>query len=180
MSIEDEVLDKCRRKMLFPLLPKAAGAPVLRAMFVAEGLWKDLNSTEGDPVWDERIGRLRADLEVFVTEASINPKYLFHLYPAADAVWEIRSVKDDPSIRVLGLFPVKDAFVSTNYVLREALVERRAGKLVDWQSRGWKSVKRMAKAVWRSLFGTYQPIISTDAKQVCSGATDEIFYKERR
>jgi hypothetical protein len=88
-------------------------------------------------------------------------------------------VKDDPSIRVLGLFPVKDAFISTNYALREALAELRAGKLVDWQSRGWKTVKRMAKAVWRSLFGTYQPVISTDAKQVCSGATNEIFYKER-
>jgi len=180
MSIEDEILDRHSRGMLFPLLPKAKGAPILRAMFVGEGLWKDLNSSEGDPVWDERIGRLRADLEIFVTEATISPKYLFHLYPAADAVWEIRSNKYEPSIRVLGLFPLRDIFVSTNFARREALVELRAGRLVDWQSREWKNFKRMAKAIWRVLFVTYQPIISTDAKQVCSGATDDIFYKERR
>ena len=172
MSIEDEILDKHKRGMLFPILPKAAGAPIRRAMFVAEGLWNELNSTEGDPEWDERIGRLRADLEVFVTEASIGPKYLFLLYPSADAVWEIRSVQDSPSIRVLGLFPAADIFVSTNYALREALE--------GWQTRAWKTVKRMAKAVWRALFGTYRPIVTTNAKQVCSGATDEIFYKERR
>ena len=29
--------------------------------------------------------------------------------------WEIRSTKDDPSLRVLGLFPLADVFVSTNY-----------------------------------------------------------------
>jgi hypothetical protein len=171
MSIEDEILDKCTRGMLFPLLPKAAGATVRRAMFVAEGLWNDLNSTEGNVEWDERIGRLQADLEVFVTAATVNPKYLFLLFPAADAVWEIRSAKDDPSIRVLGLFPDKDIFVSTNYSLREALL--------GWQDRTWKTFKRMAKAIWRILFGTYRPITTKDVKDVCSGATNEIFYKER-
>jgi len=157
--------------MLFPLIPQAAGATIRRAMFVAENLWTELNSPEGDPTWDERIGKLRADLEVFVTEASIVPKYLFLLYPARDAVWEIRSAKDDPSLRVLGLFPIRDVFVSTDYAKRESLG--------GWQSRQWKAIKRAARAAWRALFPTYNPIVTTDVRRVCSGATNEIFYKER-
>lgn len=179
MSIEDEIEDRVQRGMLYPVIPKAAGAMIRRAMFVEEWLWKELNSTQGDPDWDSRIAKLQADLEVFVTEEYITPKYLFLLYPAKDGVWEIRSVRDQPSIRVLGLFPLKDAFVSTNFALREALVEVRAGKPVDWQSRAWKHVKRMALAIWRKLFGTYRPVDTISAKDVCSGATDEIFYKER-
>lgn len=140
-------------------------------MFVAEKLWNELNSPEGDAEWEERIGRLRADLELFVTEPSIAPRYLFLLYPAADAVWEIRSVKDQPSLRVLGLFPIADVFISTNHARREDLDE--------WQSREWKTVKRIARAVWRQLFLTYRPIVTTNVGDVCSGASNEIFYKER-
>jgi hypothetical protein len=171
MSIQDEIVDRVERGMLFPLIPKARGATIRRAMFVAEDLWIELNSPEGNPEWDERIGKLRADLEVFVTERSITPKYLFLLYPAADAVWEIRSARDDPSLRVLGLFPVVDTFVSTNYARRDTLG--------GWQDRAWKTVKRAARAAWRHLFATYEPVVTTDVKKVCSGASNEIFYKER-
>jgi hypothetical protein len=171
MSIEDEIVDRVERKMLFPLIPKAAGATVRRAMFIEEALWTELNSAEGDPVWDERIGRLRADLEVFVTEEEITPKYLFLLFPKTDRVWEIRSVQERPSIRVLGLFPTKDVFISTNYALREALE--------GWQSRAWRDVKKMALAMWRKIFLTYQAVETNDVREVCSGASNGVFYKER-
>jgi hypothetical protein len=172
MSIQDDIADRLKRGMLHPLLPLAKGAMIRRAMFVGEELWANLNSPEGDPEWDERIGKLQADLEVFVTEASIEPKYLFLLFPAPDAVWEIRSVRDDPSIRVLGLFAEKDVFISTNFARREGLG--------GWQSREWKWVKRMARALWRRIFPTYSPVTTIDVKEVCSGASNGIFYKERR
>src|SRR6185437_13256081 len=172
MSIEDEIDDKVQRGMLFPLLPQAAGAPVRRALFVEEWLWKDLNSPEGDEEWDRRIAKVRADLEIFVTEETITPKYLFLLFKAIEGVWEIRCVRDDPSIRVLGLFPLEDVFVSTNFARRDALG--------GWNSRAWRDVKVMARVIWRKLFLTYRPVITTNVKEVCSGATDEIFYKERR
>lgn len=169
MSIEDEILDRVGRGMLFPLIPKAAGAVIRRAMFIEEQLWAELNSAEGDAEWEERIGRLRADLEVFVTEESLVPKYLFLLFPPADAVWEIRSVRDDPSIRVLGLFPLLDTFVSTNYALRE--------HLGGWQSREWRKVKRAAKAAWRKTFPAYDPIIATTPETVFSGAINGDYCK---
>lgn len=171
MSIEDEILDRVRRKMIFPLTPRAAGATIRRALFVGEQLWNQLNSPEGDEEWEERIGRLRADLEVFVTEPKITPRYLFLLYPAADAVWEIRSVQDKPSLRVLGLFPGIDVFVLTNHARRE--------DLGGWQSREWKLVKRTAAAVWRQIFPSYRATVTTNVHEVCSGASNEIFYKDR-
>lgn len=171
MSIDDEILDRVHREMLFPLEPRAPGATIRRALFVAEKLWNELNSPEGDAEWEERIGRLRADLEIFVTEPAIAPQYLFLLYPSEDAVWEIRSVRDKPSLRVLGLFPEKNLFVSTNHARRE--------DLGVWQSREWKTFKRTARAVWRQLFPAYDPKVTTRVNEVCSGATNEVFYKER-
>ena len=38
---------------------------------------------------ERRVAELQADLEVFVEARTIDPKYLFLLYPARDAVWEI-------------------------------------------------------------------------------------------
>ena len=164
MSIEDEIVDRVTRRMLFPVVPKAAGAPIRRAMFVAEDLWNELNSPEGDPEWDERIGKLRADLEVFVVEPSIAPKYLFLLYPSVDAVWEIRSARDDPSLRVLGLFPMPDAFVSTEYARRDLLGGWEFSSMEDNQA---TSVCNLAKLVFclrsdrhrgceASVFGSYR------------------------
>lgn len=171
MSIADEILDRVGRNMLFPLKPRAPGATIRRAFFVAEELWNDLNSPDGDEEWEDRIGRLRADLEVFVTEETITPKYLFLLYPSDEAVWEIRSVRDKPSVRVFSLFADKDVLVSTDYAKRE--------DLGGWEDRGWKAMKRRAKTYWRNLFMTYNPVVTVDVSEVCSGASNGIFYKDR-
>lgn len=157
--------------MLFPVLPQAAGDAPRRALLVAEKLWRVLNSPEGDEEWEERVGQLQADLERFVTGAKLDSKYLFLLYPSADAVWEIRSVQHDPSLRVLGLFPAKDVYVSCEVALRE--------ELGGWQSRGWKAVKRNARAVWRWLFPAHDPIVTTDVGKVVTGADSGRYYKER-
>ena len=157
--------------MIFPLLPRAAGAPIRRALFVEEVLWRVLTSPEGDEEWEKRVGELRAELEVFVTEAAFDSKYMFLLYPARDAVWEIRSTRSNPSIRVLGLFALKDVFIATNFALRD--------ELGGWQSREWKKVKRKARATWRRLFNTYQPVVTIDIKQVATGALDDRYFKER-
>lgn len=169
MSIEDEIKDRVKRGMLFPLKPVAPGAAQHRAMFLDERLWAVLNSPEGDEEWEKRVGELQADLERFVTGDAIDPKYLFLLYPARDAVWEIRSVGSDPSIRVLGLFAVKDVFVASNYALRS--------ELGGWQSRKWKEVKRAAIAAWRRLFDPYRPVVTTTIAHLVSGALDAKYFK---
>lgn len=169
MSIHDEILDRHARGMLHHILPRARGATVRRALFVTEGLHEVLTSPEGDLEWEERIAKLQADVEVFVQARTITPKYLFLLYPAADAVWEIRSTTDQPSIRVLGLFADTDVFIATNFALRETLG--------GWQSRDWKTVKRVARAEWRKLFNTYEPLKGTDVHKFVTGAASGKFFK---
>jgi hypothetical protein len=169
MSIQDEILDRVRRKMLHPILPRAPGATTRRALLVTEQLYAVLTSPEGDLEWDRRVAELQADLEVFVEARTIDPKYLFLLYPLRDAVWEIRSVRDAPSIRVLGLFAAKDIFIATNHALRE--------ELGGWDSREWKTVKRSARAAWLRLFPSYDPQGGSDANHLVTGALDGEYFK---
>lgn len=140
-------------------------------MFLSGELWDLLRFEHEDQDLEERLGILQADLEFFVTSKTIDPKYLFHLYPPRDAVWEIRSVRPDPSIRVLGLFAAKDLFIATNHAMR--------AELGGWQSRQWKVVKRTARARWTQLFLPYLPEIGTDATKLVTGALDGRYFKER-
>lgn len=139
-------------------------------MFVSEGIWSLLTTAYENEEMEDRLGKLQADLELFAEGQPIDPKYLFLLHPARDAVWEIRSVRDVPSIRVLGLFADKDVFIATNHALREMLG--------GWNSREWKNVKRGARACWTRLFSTYQPLTSTNVRDLVSGAIDGRYFKE--
>ena len=85
------------------------------------------------------------------------------------AVWEIRSVRPAPSIRVLVLFAKKNVFVATNFAFREDLGE--------WQSREWKNVKRAALAGWRRLFHPYDPLESTNIQNLVTGAINGKYFK---
>jgi hypothetical protein len=171
MSIADEILDRSVRKMLYPLWPKRRGDTLYRAMMLSEEMFVALTAKRADPNEESRFEILRADLELFSTSQRIDGKYLFHLYPAEDAVWEIRSVREDPSIRVLGFFADYDVFIAMTYVLREALG--------GWQSREWKMMKRRALAQWRALFAAYDPRHGTDPRQHMSGVIDGKFFRDR-
>lgn len=169
MSIEEEIKDRVGRGMLYPLAPSARGEPPARAMLVGERLWHELHSPDDDDERAARIGELLADLDVFITGEPLDPKYLFLLYPARDSVWEIRSVRTSPSIRVLGMFAQHDVYVATNFALRK--------ELGGWESREWKNVKRAAGAEWRRLFPAYEPLRSTTVSDLVSGAIDGRYFK---
>jgi hypothetical protein len=129
-----------------------------------------LETTHPDPAMEDRMGILQADLELFADGQSIDPKYLFRLYPATDSVWEIRSVRPEPSIRILGLFAAKNVFVATNLALRE--------DLGGWQSREWKTAKKMARSNWTQLFHTYQPMSTGNIHDLVTGAVDGKYFKK--
>src|SRR5215468_983485 len=89
MSIDHLIKARVQDGMLFPIKPKAAGTSARRAMFVSGPLWEILDSPESnDQGWEERIGLLQADLELFATAAAIYPSYLFLLYHPREAVWK--------------------------------------------------------------------------------------------
>jgi hypothetical protein len=139
-------------------------------MFLSEEVWTFLSTTHEDEEIEDRLGKLQADLELFAEGQPIDPKYLKLLAPARDAVWEIRSVRPSPSIRVLGRFAEHDVFVATNYALRKPLG--------GWESNEWKTAKRAAVACWTRLFGTYQPLRSTNVRDLVSGAHNGKYYKD--
>lgn len=169
MSIIDLIITRVGDRMLFPLIPKAAGTSAKRAMFIAEDLWNFIQETGPDEDWEERKGFLQADLEVFAGGQPIGPKYLFLLYPAREAVWEIRSMKPNPSIRILGRFAARDIFIATNFALRD--------ELGGWQSRRWRDVKVASRTIWTQLFHQYQPLVTTDINEVVSGAINGKYFK---
>lgn len=169
MSIHDLIRDRVAKGMLYPVIPKAAGTSPQRAMFVSEDVWNVLSTEHDDEDMEARLGQLQADLELFVEGRQIDPRYLFLLYPASEGVWEIRSLRPAPSIRVLGFFADKDVFVATNMALRE--------ELGGWQSRQWKDVKRLARTRWRHLFHAYQPLLSTDISTLATGTINGKYFK---
>jgi hypothetical protein len=169
MSIEDLIRHKVGAGMLFPLIPRAAGSTPRRAMFVSEDIWSLLSTEHQDDDMEDRLGILQADLEQFAEGRTIDPKYLFLLYPASEGVWEIRSLRPDPSIRVLGFFARRDVYIATNLALRE--------NLGGWESRQWKDVKRLARTRWGHLFHTYQPLISTNLSDLVTGTIDGKYFK---
>ncbi len=170
MSIQNEIIHRHTEGSIFAIVPKAKGAAPRRALFVTEEIWTELNSTHDD-FWEKRYGELQAHLDVFASGALIGPKYLSLLYPARDAVWEIRNPESNPSLRVIGLFAQRDVFIATEIIRRD--------QLDGWQDRGWRELKRRAQAKWRNLFNTYPPLITADVYKVVSGAEVGRYYKDR-
>jgi hypothetical protein len=155
--------------MLFALEPMPASAPRLRQLYMVERLYAAMMEHKATRADTERFAKLEADLGVFVNSPTIDPKYLFGLAPARDSVWEIRSVRGQPSIRVLGLFAAKDVFVATNYALRSDLHK--------WESKQWKEAKRRARTEWTHLFNPYQPVGGRDVNALFSGAISGKYFK---
>lgn len=170
MSIIDEIVWRVEENRLFLHSPRVRGSTQRRVLLLSEDIRNRLDASyPDDPEMEDRMGELEADLDVFSTGPQIDPKYFFLLYPASEGVWEIRSIRPDPQIRVLGLFAQRDVFVATNMAMRN--------ELGGWESRGWKDVKRLAQSRWRQLFHTYNPRISTDVQSLVSGAINGKYFR---
>ena len=169
MSIEDVIGFRVADGMLFPLVPRAPGTTAVRAMYVSEDIWALLSTTHDDEELEDRLGMLQADLELFAEGQPVDPKYLFLLSPLRDSVWEIRSVRPEPSMRVMCLFAKKDVLIATNVALRE--------NLGGWESKAWKEAKRLARARWTVLFHTHLPLAFTKVADLVTGAANGKYFK---
>lgn len=154
---------------LVPLVPISPLAMKRRALYVTKQIWRLLDAQTGDEITEERYGRLRADLETFVVEKDLYPHYLFWLTPRADWVWEIRSVADAPSLRVLGRFAMPDVFV--------ALTIEERSELGEWNSESWKRAKRTTIQRWNSCL-TIPPSEGTTENDFFSGAIPGKYWKK--
>lgn len=169
MSIVDEIRHRQTEGRLHAISPQAPGSSTIRALFVTteiKGLLEGPWQTEDEEI---RYANLQADFEVFVEGRLIDPKYLYWLSPKDEYVFEIRSLRPDPSIRVLGKFAERDVFVATNYALRS--------ELGAWESREWRDAKVACSTHWRNLFHTYKPMEGSQLQDFVTNAADGKYFK---
>lgn len=139
-------------------------------MFVTREIRDRLEGDTSDDIEEDRYGRLRADLEAFVTEPDLFPKYIFWLTPRPSAVWEIRSVEDQPSLRVLGRFAQADVFIALT-------IEERA-ELGGWNTPQWRRAIRTCIQRWNTIFTPYPPLLGVQASDFFSGAVPARYFKK--
>lgn len=171
MSIpQDIVLAQVQLGRLRPLVPFSRRARLLRTLLVTDAIWDVLHGYRFDQIDENRLGTLRADLELFVTSEEIAPHYLFWLTPKDDLVWEIRSVADDPSLRILGHFAGQNIFVALS-------LEERP-ELGGWNSESWKRAIRTTKQRWGSIFPSYPTHSGVEPDEFFTGALSERYFKK--
>lgn len=150
MSIEDEIAHRVANGLLHNVRP-TSGAWV-REIVVTPELNQELERY-GE---DERIGQLRAFLDVYLNNRRIvvgegksklgDLKKLegFH------EVWEFRSLSPRPSLRIFGRFAAKNLFIGTR--LRPRIL------LGEYDSIFWRFEAKKCASRWRQLFQSYEPL----------------------
>lgn len=127
----------------------------------------------------ENAGQLRAWIDGFtngriVTVGSDKNRTvdLKILNPQREEVWELRK-RDAPSTRIFGRFATRDVFVATNICTSSDLFSMQwvTDGYVRWPV--WRREIRRCKAVWRSLFDTYQPVSGGNLSDYLTNARDE-------
>lgn len=157
MSIRDVINDWIRRGDLFLVEPALDSDPMSRTLFVSRDIYNAITDLgEGR---NERMGRLRAQLEVFVrgelVTVAMEPfrarhAYMARLHPRRDEIWEIRD-RFTPSIRVFGSFSEFDTFVALTWQWRWIL----GGIGSHFWPRVWSIERRACRAAWRRNFPSY-------------------------
>lgn len=116
----------------------------------------------------KRYIALCADLDRYIEGRFIDDAYMKPLSPRlAEEVWEIKSRRPEPSLRLLGRFAEKDVFV--------AFVCEERGPLGEKGSEEWKRVIRRTKAKWRTMFQSYTPHSGEHLHDYLSNAADPRF-----
>jgi hypothetical protein len=162
MSIRDVIRDWVGRGELFLLSPALDSDPFVRCLYLSRDIYNAITDL-GEGV-DERMGRLRARLEVFikgeVVTVSIDPyrsrsAYMSRLDPHRREVWEVRD-RSRPSLRVFRSFAEKDTFVALTWQWRSILGPLARLEPNVWP-RMWPIEARRCAAAWRRRFSSYSP-----------------------
>jgi hypothetical protein len=92
----------------------------------------------------ERWAKLEADMAHFVEGGYINWNMMKWLEPQKQEVWELKSVRPKPSIRVFGRFACPNVFIGTNIQFRNCMKEK-------WSKEFWDQIFECEK-IWADLF----------------------------
>ncbi|MGD9508787.1 MAG: hypothetical protein AB7I59_04100 [Geminicoccaceae bacterium] len=165
MSIRRLIGDRVNEQRLFVLEPLLESDPIERTLVISPEIQSLLCGPWPSVRAGKRMMDLRADLESFVVGDQVSAclvpykaeEALFgRLDKPADEVWDIRSRKPAPGIRLLGRFAEQDCFVALScwprsvqldYLSRPPLGRRNSSE--------WAAGIKECKAEWRKLFFDY-------------------------
>ena|SRR5581483_2692929 len=148
VSIWDQIQLHVIGQRLFAVPLTSTKDLVWRPMFLVSDLYREIYECAPNTEAGLRYARLQGDLERFVSGGPITDSYLSPIRPLARAVWEIRSRKPKPSLRVFGLFASVNIFIGTNHQSRPWLSDK-----VEWDR-----ANRIARSEWRKLFEDQAPM----------------------
>jgi hypothetical protein len=166
MSIRDSINGHIGKE-LFLLPPLIASEESKRTMLVG----REMLGATLFPDWTGkdayRLGKLRGDLDRFITGAKIAialyPRrkppttYLARLEPVHKEIWEIRSCDPKPGVRVLGRFSEKDTFIALCWDFHENL-----------KGRSWDLASDRCRQEWIRLFPGLSPNVGSTASDYLS------------
>lgn len=139
-----------------------------RVMLVHTDIRDILDNEAPTPIAARRLGRLSADLEMFVKGSTISmcfenyrhgDAYMGRYDPSDEGTWAIRSRKPRPSMRVFGRFAKTDRFVALNFEFRSVGVSWSDKKpLGPGNSIEHQIAMIVANKRWNQIFPGTEPI----------------------
>ncbi len=172
MSIEELIQTHLASGELVRVLAQL-GDRTERTMFIGADV-VELLETSWTPEQEEeerRAGFLLGDLEAFVRGKEIGAcmvpgeadrhAHMAILDPAENGMWDLRSVKPPPGLRVVGFFAKPDVFVGLRWGPRSVEWLDRA-PLEHAESRQWRDVILLAQREWDRLFLGLPPFVGDD------------------
>lgn len=168
MSISDEIQNLVKSNDLVPVRPRRpiGGRQLRRYMFLSRSLNDEIQCQISDG--NTRFAELEADLAYFLFAIVLEKTFIKQLLPPTDGVWEIRSYREQPSIRVFGQFASRNIFIATSVRYRADLME--LGSLE------WKYEQRRTRHLYRQLLPSYPARTTVNAHKLFDGAIDDRYY----
>lgn len=144
MLIHDEIKAHLSSGRLVPVRPLTPWSGEPRCFLLEKDLHAEIVAKRSLLEKFERWSKLEADMAHFVEGGYVNWNLMKWLDPKKQEVWELKSVRPKPSIRVFGRFANPNIFVGTNLQFRNCM----KGK---WSKEFWEEISK-CEQIWASLF----------------------------
>ena len=159
MLIPDWIDGLCDARILFRIRQSWPGLPEGRGFYATEIVKNLILGQTTNPQDSKRAYELRAEIDWFIDGRTISLRsdgeggtnaWMARLDPSGDEVWEIRSMKPRPSLRIFGSIVALDVFVALTWSKRADLHKR--------ESEQWETAIAEFKAERSNCFGSARPI----------------------
>lgn len=176
MSIADSLLKAVEVGDL-AFLPMEKSDPIDRVMLISREITELLNGANA--AQKARAKRLLADLQSFVKGEVISiclrpyehgEAYFGRLDPVGSSIWDVRSRKPDPGLRIFGMFADLDTFVALSWWPRSIKVSWALKEpLGDKNSLNWRIAMHDCDSQWHSTLPGEVAVSGLEVERYVSG-----------